>query len=318
LVGKNPMMILRYLKQIIFLCIFILIFLSTADNVSFSISQDKKEVFQEISQVDSKFYDKNIKGQNVKIAVLDTGVDKKCKDIKYIKGENFTSKDSTDFQDRNGHGTKIAGIIGARENDIGMIGMASESDLYISKVADDRGNVKFENLVKGVLWAIQNKVDIINISLEFAKDNDSLKKVYREAAEKNILIFAPCGTSPENKKKIKTMFPARYKTVISVGMLSQGMGPDIGSKLSKATKIDVWQTGEDLTSTYLDNKLTLDTGVSFATATASGYAAVVLQAFKEKNTPYNKQDILKAMNADMDIAKAIPLIAVGIIIFANI
>ncbi|MDA1477157.1 S8 family serine peptidase [Bacillus sp. CLL-3-40] len=81
-----------------------------------NIVSDKKEV----SQIDtgaavSSYHEDHITGKGIKIAVLDTGIDTKNDDLSFEKGINVIGKDQKNVQDDNGHGTKIAGIIGARK-----------------------------------------------------------------------------------------------------------------------------------------------------------------------------------------------------------
>ena len=77
------------------------------------------------------------KGSGIKIAILDTGIDKHD-DLSgaIIDCADFTG---TGCQDTNGHGTLVAGIVGARDNSIGITGVAPESKLYIGKTIKNNG-----------------------------------------------------------------------------------------------------------------------------------------------------------------------------------
>ncbi|EUJ26717.1 S8 family serine peptidase [Listeria cornellensis] len=262
------------------------------------IVQTDREVNQldEAGSIDS-YSKQNITGNNIKIAILDTGIDKSNRDLTFKKGINFTTNDSADFADKNGHGTKIAGIIGARKNGEGLIGIAPNSDLYIAKVANDSGKVGFEEVVKGLNWAIDQKVDIINISLEFGDGNSELKQAINKAIENNIIVIASSGNIRAEGDTFKA-YPGAYPNVISVGMLNlQGQ---IYADEFKEKKVDVYAPGEDLTSTYFDNKLTLDTGVSYATAYASGFAALVIEGKQKAGESVNHDTVLKTMKVDLN------------------
>lgn len=262
------------------------------------IVQTDREVnqFDEAGSV-NKYHTEGITGNGIKIAILDTGVDLKNEDITFKKGINFTSGEATDFADRNGHGTKIAGIIGARKNGEGLIGIAPESDLYICKVANDSGKVSFDGLIKGLDWAVEQEVDIINISLEFGDGDKALKKAIDRAINQHIIVIASSGNIRAEGDTFKA-YPGAYSDVISVGMLNlQG---EIYAAEFKEKKVDVYAPGEDLTSTYFHNKLTLDTGVSYATAYASGFAALVMEGKRADGDVVNQETVIKTMKADLN------------------
>lgn len=260
-------------------------------------TKKEKEISQqEVRNSLVKWYKKNITGKKIKIAILDTGIDKKNKDLTFVKGINFTSNNQNQFQDDNGHGTKIAGIIGARKNNYNLLGIAPESDLYIAKVADENGNVKFENLVKGIDWAIKQNVDIINISLEFPKGNTDLHQAIKKAFDKKIIIVSSSGNI-NYPGDTHISYPGAYKEVINVGMLNTK--GKVYSKEFKDKKVDVFAPGEDIISSYFNNKMTLDTGVSFATAYTSGYIALLIQADRLNHKSYDYEQIKKQIQKNL-------------------
>ncbi|WP_141254328.1 S8 family serine peptidase, partial [Brevibacillus parabrevis] len=102
------------------------------------------------------------KGQRIKIGVLDTGIsahpDLEIKGgVSYIEGED-------DFGDQHGHGTAVAGVIAARDNDFGIVGVAPEAELYAIKVLDKKGHGTYSSMIQGIEWAIQNRMNILSIS----------------------------------------------------------------------------------------------------------------------------------------------------------
>lgn len=251
-----------------------------------------------------KWYSQGITGKGVKIAVLDTGVDKTCKDLSVTKGINFVGDNPNNYNDDNGHGTKIAGIIGAKKNGLNLVGIAYDSDLYIAKVADKNGNVKFENLIKGIQWAINQHVDIINISLEFVHGNAALHKAITDAASHNIMVIASSGNIRFQGDKYSA-FPGVYREVIAVGMLnSYGK---VYSKEFLSKKVDVFAPGEDIAALYLHNKMTLDTGVSFSTAYATGYSGLIIQSDKNKGKSITRNSLIPQLKKDLEINRSFNL-----------
>lgn len=253
------------------------------------ITKDQKEVKQqEFSNAVSDWHNQDIKGSAVKVAVLDTGIDKDNKDLTHVQGVNFIGENKDNYDDDNGHGTKISGIIGARENDFNLLGIAPNSDLYIAKVADKNGSVQVENLIKGINWAINENVQIINISLELPEDNTNLHAAIKKAHEKGIIIIASSGNIkfPGDKQ---LSYPGSYSEVINVGMLNtEG---EIYSQEFEDKNVDVYALGDDIFSLYLNNKMTLDTGVSFATAYTSGYAALLINNYQEQEENYDVKKV---------------------------
>ena len=252
-----------------------------------------KEVpFREYGASITNLQNKGYLGQNIKIAVLDTGFDMESQEVNIVKGYNFVD-DSANYQDDNGHGTKIAGIIGAKKNGKLLLGVAPKSELYIGKIADENGKISFKDLVKGINWAVQQKVNIINLSVEFYQDNPEMEQAIKKATNQHILVVASSGNSLPDKK-IKTVYPAAYENVVSVGMLdSDG---DIYSKDFEKKKTDVYAVGEDVTGLYLNNKMTFDTAASFATANATGTFALLLQKNKAEQKDLTKNGLIKEYN----------------------
>lgn len=253
-------------------------------------TEEEHEISQfQIGAWISEWYEKGITGKNVRIAILDTGVEVSNKDLSIIDGANFTSENIEDYNDDNGHGTKIAGIIGARHNDYNLLGIAYDSDLYIAKVANAQGTVQFEDFIKGIQWAIEKDVNIINISLEFEQDNEEVHDAIKQASDKGILVVASSGNLMENEPF--KAYPAQYEEVISIGMLDM-YGRVYDSQFLEK-KVDLFAPGQDIASLYFDEKMTLDTGASFATAYATGYLALEYQNQVKHDNAVDKDTLVK-------------------------
>jgi len=94
----------------------------------------------------------------IKVAVIDTGVDLAHPDLKEnIKGGTSTVAYTVNYQDDNGHGTHVAGIVAALNNSIGVIGVGPSIDLYAVKALDRRGTGYLSDLIEAIDWSIDHK-----------------------------------------------------------------------------------------------------------------------------------------------------------------
>lgn len=123
-----------------------------------------------------------VTGKNVKVAILDTGISPH-EDLKVSGGKSFV-KYTTSYKDDQGHGTHVAGTIGALNNDYGTVGVASGAKLYAVKVLDKKGEGDLYSLLRGIDWAISNKMDIMNLSLGFEDNIPILRSAVDEAYKK--------------------------------------------------------------------------------------------------------------------------------------
>ncbi len=115
-----------------------------------------------------KAWDNGVTGFGVRVAVLDTGIWYPHPDLFY--NIDFASSASfvpgtTDFIDDEGHGSHVAGIIAASDNDWGSIGVAPDATLIGVKVLDSEGSGYQSWIVAGIIHAVQVDADIINMSL---------------------------------------------------------------------------------------------------------------------------------------------------------
>jgi subtilisin family serine protease len=105
-------------------------------------------------------------GAGVKVAVLDTGIDDCHPDLKdNVKGGTNVVDSTKPPRDDNGHGTHVAGIVAARPNDFGVVGVAPGAALYAVKVLDAAGSGALSNVITGLDWAVTNGMKVANLSL---------------------------------------------------------------------------------------------------------------------------------------------------------
>lgn len=218
-------------------------------------------------------------GRGVNIAVLDTGIERNHPDlIDNIKGGvNFTSSDRNDWNDREGHGTHVAGIIGAVNNNFGTVGIAHEANLYGVKVLGDDGSGSLFDVIAGIDWAISNGMNIINLSLGTDTQSLALQQMVDAAYNQGILVVAAAGNTGSGNDTIQ--YPAKYHSVIAVGAINQNN--QRASFSSTGPAVEVVAPGQSILSTYIGNSYATLNGTSMAAPYVAGNLALKLQAYPD-------------------------------------
>jgi subtilisin len=135
-------------------------------------------------------------GAGIKVAVIDTGIDCGHPDLapNCVYGINYVSKGKTPFDDH-GHGTHVAGIIAARDNGSGVIGVAPKATLYAVKVLDANGSGAWSSVASGIVWATRNNMDVINMSLGGTSVSQAVADAVKSASDAGVLVVSAAGNS---------------------------------------------------------------------------------------------------------------------------
>jgi subtilisin len=213
-------------------------------------------------------------GEDIKIGVIDTGIDANHIDLKnrvrdYV---NFSGGNSNDIEDKNGHGTHVAGIICAEKNGVGVVGVAPKADLYVAKAFGSDGKTTYPSIEKCLNWMISKKVDVINMS--FSSDISS--REYRNLIGKTSAsgISMICAAGNEGLQGDDSIgYPANFKETIAVTAV------DINKRItdfsSYGGQAEIAAAGKNIYSTYLNNGYATLSGTSMATPIITGAAAIL-------------------------------------------
>lgn len=218
-------------------------------------------------------------GKGNVVAILDTGCDLTHPDLagRIIGGRNFTDDDKSNpdvYVDYNGHGTHVAGTIAAIKNDTGVVGVAPEASLLIIKVLNKRGSGQYDWIIKGINYAIEQKVDIISMSLGGPQDVPELHNAIKRAVAANILVVCAAGNEGDGDTNTDEFaYPGCYNEVISVGAVDLNRNSTDFSNSNK--EIDLVAPGAKIKSTYLNGGYATLTGTSMATPHVSGALALI-------------------------------------------
>jgi major intracellular serine protease len=218
-------------------------------------------------------------GKGITIAILDTGCDLTHPELKdrIIGGRNFTNDDNGNieiFRDYNGHGTHVAGTIAASRNVKGVVGVAPEANLLIIKVLDRNGSGQYDWIINGISYAIEQKVDIISMSLGGPADVPELHEVIQKAVANNILVVCAAGNEGDGQDATEELaYPGSYNEVISVGAIN--LERKISDFSNSNKEVDVVAPGENIVSTYLNGRYAKLSGTSMAAPHVSGALALI-------------------------------------------
>lgn len=234
-------------------------------------------------------WSKGFTGKGVVIAVLDTGCDVNHPDFQdqIIGGYNFTSDDGGDIQiirDRNGHGTHVAGIIAAKKNGTGVIGVAPDAKLLILKVLNNEGNGSILSLIEAIHYAVDwrgpdnEKVTAISLSLGSRQPNDKLHDAVKRAVRHDIAVVVASGNDGDGKVDTNEYrYPGAYQEVISVGALN---GKEIADFTNTNENIDLYAPGVKVLSTHIDGDFASLSGTSMAAPHVAGAIALLKEEFQ--------------------------------------
>lgn len=213
-------------------------------------------------------------GKGVVVAVVDTGCDINHDDLKdnVLPGYNFVDRNKN-VEDRNGHGTHVAGTVAAINNDYGMVGVAPEAKILPVKALGDDGSGTHIAIANGIMWAVDNGAHIITMSLGSPTASRQLQKAIDYAVKNDVVIFCAAGNSGNH---IDIMYPAKFFDTISIGAISRKLS--VSNFSCCGDTLDFVAPGEDIVSCAPDNGYAVMSGTSMATPYAVGCAALLLSA----------------------------------------
>lgn len=217
------------------------------------------------------------KGENVKVAVLDTGIAFEHPDLKdaILDAKDFTNSRSGP-SDLQGHGSHCAGTIAARENSSGVIGAAPLCKLLVGKVLGDNGSGSSNAVASGIRWAVDKGADVISMSLGSSVSSPQIHEAVKDAVAAGVFIIAAAGNEGPSLDTVG--YPGAYPETVAVGAISQNR--KIASFSSRGNMVDIVAPGDKILSTYPPRGLATLSGTSMATPLVAGVVALMLSKHK--------------------------------------
>jgi subtilisin family serine protease len=232
-----------------------------------------------VDRIDAEYAWAASTGLGVNVAVIDTGIDRDHPDladniaggVNYVGTARWKPVNPNKWDDGNGHGTHVAGIIAALDNDIGVVGVAPEASLYAVRVLGNSGSGYVSDVVAGLEWAILNDMDICNMSLGTNTSVQSLREACDAAAAYGLLLVAAAGNDGG-----AVDYPAAYSSVIAVAAVDNSDTRPSWS--SYGPSVELAAPGVDVYSTWKGGGYKTIGGTSMAAPHVAGTLALNLSA----------------------------------------
>jgi subtilisin len=248
------------------------------------------------------------------IAILDTGISNHP-DLNIVHSKSFLSND---VKDNCGHGTHVAGIAGAKDNEIGIVGAAPGANLWNLKVLEKKPNGKCTGsetaIIDALNYTIGKDIDVLNLSLGAKCSATSTlcgapvyESIINDVINDGKVVIAAAGNKGEDARNF---LPATFDGVITVSAISDsdGLCGGLGSETSwdsddafasfsnYGTVIDIAAPGVDILSTFLNNDYAKLSGTSMASPLVAGIFASYKSLHPELGVSALKNAILNAGN----------------------
>lgn len=238
------------------------------------------------------------------VAVVDTGVDLLHPDLVAKlagSGRDFVN-DDFDASDDHGHGTFIAGLIGAEtDNNLGIAGTAWDCRLLPVKVLNASAEGAYSAISQGIIWAVLNGAKVINLSLGYTEDSATLRDAVKYAFEQGAVLCAGTGNTGSAVE-----YPAAYDDYcLAVAATDYNDARPAWSNYGP--QVDAAAPGVSIFSTFPRGYFgpgSLDygygQGTSAAAAFASGLAALIV-SLKPFLTPAQVMDVIRYSCDDINV-----------------
>ncbi|WP_078585130.1 type VII secretion-associated serine protease mycosin [Streptomyces anulatus] len=241
-------------------------------------------------------------GENVTVAVIDSGVDASVPDLqgRVLKGKNLaTDSPGDEHTDYANHGTGIAGLIAGTGNAggrDGAFGLAPRSKILPIRVRDSAGKVNGatgdryfnDDLSAAIRFAADQGAEVINVSLGNNVGSQRLTDSVSYALDKGSLVFAAAGNSGDEKNSIE--YPAGTPGVVGVGSVGRDLRRAKSSQYGP--QVDLAAPGVDTVHACSGGtQLCKSSGTSHATALASASAALIWS----KHPDWTNNQVLRVM-----------------------
>jgi subtilisin family serine protease len=244
------------------------------------------------------------RGQGVKVAIIDSGAATTHPELcnRVTRGIDLVGDENKQWSvDVVGHGTHCAGVIGAADNGVGMLGIAVEAEMHACRIFPGG---QYSEIIQALDYCIQNEIDVVNLSLGGDEPSALVAQKIEQARHAGVACIVAAGNSGG-----RVGFPAQLPSVLTVaaiGRLGQfpsdtyhatqvwgqpnAQGYFSAAFSSHGPEVDVCAPGVAVLSTVPDRSYAVWDGTSMATPHITGLAALVLAHHPDFRNGYSARD----------------------------
>ncbi len=230
---------------------------------------------------------------NVTVAIIDSGIDTSHPEFSgRISSLSYNSRTEqvglSYIEDDTGHGTSVAGVIGAiKDNSIGIAGLVQYAKLLVikansvddPKTSDNEAETFMESsIINGIYYAVDNGANVINMSLGGTYANPLTLTAIQYARDHGVIVVAAAGNDGNND----LIYPASFEGVISVAAVNENK--DNSTYSNYGPEIDLSAPGDFIYSTDLNNGYSIVSGTSFASPQVAGIAALLISYYPSESS----------------------------------
>jgi len=236
-----------------------------------------------------------VAGEPIKIAVLDSGVNYRenlpvQEHVTVLEG----MESNPFFEDTSGHGTAVASLIASSKDEESIQGINEDAAIYSVQVLDENNTGTLEGIVKGIYWAIDNDMDIINMSFGTQYPSEILEKAVEDAWDAGILLVAAAGNDPEGN----VQYPAAYEEVCAVGASS--LKGEIASESVRGKDVDIYAPVAGILVNAPLFGTQVEGGSSLSCAMVSGAASLLWEKDTSRDASYIRALLEETANSGID------------------
>lgn len=239
-------------------------------------------------------------GRGVEVAVIDSGIQSDHCDLAGGVGAGtWCGKGSTSSEDVHGHGTHCAGIVGARKNDVGVVGVAPDVTLRPVRIFG-QGSTKEGEVLCGLDWCIEAGVEILSMSFGNKKVSEAVSIGFSVAYDAGHLLVASAGNDGNDEdgdceEHNVNAAPAGLPGVIAVAAMNDASYDDypLAFFSSVGPEVELMAPGLQINSTVPVNDYALSSGTSMACPFVSGAAALAWERLGASGPDPATRDVVR-------------------------